>query len=72
MKPPRAFLSADGATVFMKRGEWSETFPVESLSSRVDFYTGLMKRKGGAYAAVYEPCVRVLEHIQQKLDEVTA
>lgn len=41
LAPPKAQLSADGATVTLSRNAWSETFPVKQLRGRIEFYTRL-------------------------------
>lgn len=66
----RATLSADGATVTHRNGEWSSTFPVADLPARLALYRGLWSRgakagQPGPYAASYEGDIAALERVER-------
>lgn len=65
-----ARLSADGKTVVLSGGGWSDTFEISNLTSQLAFYRGLRDRGGkagypGPYAAHYEPTIKALERVEK-------
>lgn len=64
---PEARLSEDGRTVYMRRGGWEGSFPVDALDSWLAFYRNLRDRRGGRVAACYAPVVEALERVRCEL-----
>ncbi len=64
---PVARLSDDGRTVLLSRGGWSGSFPLSRLPSQIAFYRGLRDRKGGKYAAFYQPTLAALEALSDEI-----
>ena len=64
---PAARLSDDGSTVLLDRGNWSGSFPLSHLPSQIRFYRGLRDRKGGKYAAFYQPTLDALEALGREI-----
>jgi hypothetical protein len=62
-----ARLSEDRSRFTLAAGGWSGTFPVDQLDAQLSFYRGLRDRKGGRYAAFYEPTVVALEALATDL-----
>lgn len=48
-------------------GGWSGSFPISDLRSQIAFYRGLRDRKGGRYAAYYQPTVAALEALSDQI-----
>lgn len=51
----------------MRRGGWEGSFPVDALDSWLAFYRNLRDRRGGKFAAFYEPAVEALERVRDEL-----
>lgn len=64
---PVARLSEDGSTVLLSRGGWAGSFPLSRLPSQIAFYRRLRDRKGGKYAAFYQPTLAALEALAEDI-----
>ena len=66
-KKPRCFLAADGKTFTMASGDWSDSYPIDRAPRLIKFYESLRDRKGGVYAANYQPKVDALRKLQRRI-----
>lgn len=62
-----ASLSEDGRTVLLALTNWQGTFPVENLPAQLAFYRRMRDRKGGRYAAFYQPTLDALEALAREI-----
>lgn len=62
-----ARLSADGNSVTLSRGDWSQVIKADDIPRQLRFYREMVARKNprtheeGAYAAFYRPTLEALE-----------
>lgn len=68
--PVFAMLVRENTAVRMRRGTWSEEFPVEKLEERLAMYVSMTKRAGGQHAKHHQPNVDALLKVKAKLEEV--
>ncbi|HMT45533.1 MAG TPA: hypothetical protein PKE59_00300 [Novosphingobium sp.] len=62
-----ARLEPDGQRFVLDGVSWSGVYPVSELPAQLRFYRGLRDRKGGAYAAFYQPTVASLEALAREI-----
>lgn len=64
-----ARLEPNGQRFTLDGGGWSGVYSVTELPAQLRFYRRLRDRKGGAYAAFYQPTVAALEALAHEIKE---
>ncbi len=65
----RAIMSLDRSKITLAGPTYRFAFPVETLAAWLRFYRREAARKGGRYAAHYQPTIAALEKIEARIRE---
>jgi hypothetical protein len=64
----KARLTWNKRGIVLEGETWSETFPVESLGSRLALYRSLAERRNGKWRRHYTATVNALEEVQKQIE----
>lgn len=68
--PASAELLADGRTIRLCRGTWSEKFDLSRLDGKIEFYTGLAGPRSPS-ARFYGPTLDALEALRSEIGDAS-